>query len=601
MRRGNPVFSLLFLLVGLAFPLQFIHITDTHIGAGRSGENFSTFCQLIKNLPEKPDFIIHTGDVTEFGTEEEFQTYGQIISSLDIPIYHILGNHDVRWNGAGWVIAEKLFPNYKRNYFFTKEGITFIALDSSFPYSQYGIIEPSQLAWLKTTLSQLSHSQPIIFFTHHPILPSSNFLYGREALLELLKPYNVVLFLTGHGHSNRVWQVDGITFLMTQGIMDTNASFRLIRVGDGEMEISTWGLAGQERENERLRIPLRRAGEPAPSRSLPDEAPPPLLKINGAIQADLLAWDNLVFLSSWSGEVIAVDAKARKKVWERRFDSPILTSPAVEGGKLFISFLNGFLKALEIGSGKVIWETKLPQPITGRIVVHKGRLFVPANRSLFALNQKDGKILWQKELGGSLESRPFLSGDLLYIGVWDKCLYAINSENGELVWRIETARSRYFSPATSLPILWKDRLIITQPYDNTTKRGGVLALDKGGNILWQIEGNFGYSTPVVQGENLYIASMEGKLLCVSPKGEIIWSLNLGSPCFNARPLIKGDKLYLVSFNNVLFVVDVKAGKLINKVKLSRGGCCVSTPVIVGENIFIGDMMGRLYAITLSTF
>lgn len=601
MIRRKSTFLLVFLfLLGRAYALQFAHITDTHIGAGGSMKNLSAFCQLISNLPQKPEFIIHTGDITEFGTEEEFQTYLRIISSLNIPIYHTLGNHDVRWNGAGWVMGERLLPNYKRNYCFTKEGITFIALDSSFPFSQYGIIDPSQLEWLKQTLSKLPPNQPIILFCHHPVMPSSNFLYGKEALLELLKPYNVVLFLTGHGHSSRVWQVDGINFLMTQGLVDANTSFRIIKIENGEIEITTWGLDGKERENERLRIPLRRAGEPSPKQAQQNEAIPVLKRLNGAIQADLVGEGGTVVGTSWDGEVFAVDSQRRTEIWEKRFDAPILTSPAIEKGRIFVPFLNGFVRALDLKTGSILWEVKLPQPITGSLLAEKGKLFVPANRSLFALNQADGKIIWQRDLAGTLESRPLLLGNLLYIGSWDKCLYAINGENGDVVWRRETARSRYFSPATCFPLFFDGKLIITQPYDNSTKRGGILALDKDGNGVWQIEGNFGYSTPQIYEGKLYIASMEGKLLCISPEGKIIWSLNLGSPCFNSRPVIKGERLYIVSFNDFLFVVDAKGGKLLKKLRLSPDGCCVSTPVIAGESIFIGDMLGRFYAIPLST-
>lgn len=601
-QRKNTVFVwvIIFLLWGRVFALQFIHITDTHIGTGNGAKNLITFCQLVRNLTPKPDFIIHTGDITEFGTESEFQTYFNIVSSLDIPIYHILGNHDVRWNGAGWIIAKKLLNNYSRNYSFTKEGITFIALDSSFPYSQYGIIDPSQLAWLKETLANLPQNQPIFLFTHHPIMTSGNFLFGRNALLEALKPYNVVLFLTGHGHSNRLWQFDGITFLMTKGLMDADANFRCLKIENGEIEISLWTLDGKEREDQKVKIQLKRAASSSHAITSQNLNYSPILKINGAIQADLLAFENIVITTSWNGEVIAIDSREKKEIWRKMFDSPIVTSSAIYQDKIFIPFLNGTLRALEIKSGKNVWETKLPQPITGRLLVGSGKIFVPANTSLFALSPNEGKILWQRDLNGALESCPLLVDNTLYIATWNKSLFALNAGNGSILWQKETARSRYYSPATCIPTLWMDKLIISQAYDNTTKKGGVLALDKTGNIIWQVEGNFGYSTPSVQGDKLFIASMEGKLFCISSGGKIIWNLNLGSACFNSRPVIRGDKLYIVSFNNVLFVVDIRDGRLVKKLPLGGDGCCLSTPVIVNDNIFIGDMMGNLYSISLSS-
>jgi outer membrane protein assembly factor BamB/predicted phosphodiesterase len=588
-------FFLLLFLLSRAFALQFIHITDTHIGSANGLKNLNSFIQLMQNFPEKPDFILHTGDVTEFGSEEEFRAYSQAISSLNITFYHTLGNHDVRWNGAGWLMGEKYLSNYKRNYTFTKEGIIFIALDSSFPFSQYGLIDPSQLAWLKDTLAKIPYEQPIIIFCHHSIMPSRNFLIGRDALLEILRPYNVVLLLTGHGHSNLSWQVDGINFLMTKGLMDADTCFRFIKIRNDTIEISTFDLKGNEIQNQKLVFPLKRT----PPTSSPAKSNNNFLfqKLSGAIQADLLSYNDLIIACDWAGEVVAFKSKSKEEAWRKKFDSPILTSPILNEGKLFVPFLKGFVRCFDANNGKMLWETQLPQPITGHLTFADGKLFIPASQFLFALNEK-GEIIWQRKLGGNLESRPLIRGKNLFIGAWDKNLYALNVEDGDIIWQKEQARSRYYSPATCLPIIWNNKLILTQPYDATAKKGGLIALDDKGGLIWQVEGNFGYSTPVIEGDRLFIASMEGNLYCISSDGKVLWKANLANPFFNSRPVIKGENIYIVSFNDVLFCVDKKSGKIINKRAMANDSCCLSTPIIVEDNIFIGDMMGNIYSLSL---
>ncbi|MGB9877133.1 MAG: PQQ-binding-like beta-propeller repeat protein [bacterium] len=590
-------FFLFLFFLNQLLALQFIHITDTHIGTASGNKNLAAFVQLMQNFPQRPDFIIHTGDITEFGSEEEFQAYSRLISSLNIPIYHTLGNHDVRWNGAGWLIGERYLANYKRNYVFTKEGILFIALDSSFPFSQYGLIDPTQLKWLRETLSKIPPQQPIIIFSHHPPLPSRNFLIGEEALFEILRPYNVVLFLTGHGHSNLTWQREGINFLMTKGLMDENTNFRLIKIENNEIEISTIDLAGKEKENNKTRFPLRRTFTQI-NENPKNNKFSPIKKLSSSVQADLLSYNDLIFACDWDGEVVAIKGEGQDEIWRIKCDSPIISSPAIDDGKLFVPFLNGYIRCYDCLTGKLLWETNLPQPITGHLLVEKGKVFVPAYRRIFALNER-GEILWQRELDGTLEARPLVRGNILYVGAWDKKLYAINIESGDVIWQRETARSRYFSPATSSPIFWNNLLIITQPYDSSTRRGGLLALDEKGNTIWQIGGNFGYSTPVVKDDKLFIASMEGKLICVSTEGKILWSTNLSSPCFNSRPIIEKNRLYLVSFNDILYSVDINDGKIMNKKVLSTDSCCVSTPTILKEKLFIADMMGNIYAVPLS--
>jgi outer membrane protein assembly factor BamB len=191
-----------------------------------------------------------------------------------------------------------------------------------------------------------------------------------------------------------------------------------------------------------------------------------------------------------------------------------------------------------------------------------------------------------------------IKGKNLFIGAWDKNLYALNVENGEIVLQKELARSRYFSPATCSPIIWNDKLILTQPYDATAKKGGLIALDDKGELIWQVDGNFGYSTPVIEGDRLFIASMDGNLYCISSEGKVIWKANLANPFFNSRPVIEGENIYIVSFNAVLFCVDKKSGKIINKRALARDSCWISTPVIVRDSIFIGDMLGNIYSLPL---
>ncbi|MGC8843336.1 MAG: hypothetical protein ACP5QS_05305, partial [bacterium] len=160
---------------------------------------------------------------------------------------------------------------------------------------------------------------------HHPPLPSRNFLIGEEALFEILRPYNVVLFLTGHGHSNLTWQREGINFLMTKGLMDENTNFRLIKIENNEIEISTIHLAGKE-EDAKIRFPLRRTFTQV------DENPKnnkfsPIKKLSSSVQADLLSYNDLIFACDWDGEVVAIKGEGQDEIWRIKCDSPIISSP----------------------------------------------------------------------------------------------------------------------------------------------------------------------------------------------------------------------------------------------------------------------------------
>ncbi|HZD11805.1 MAG TPA: metallophosphoesterase, partial [Candidatus Binatia bacterium] len=80
----------------------FVHISDTHIGPStryeRHGHN-SYRCarrvvEIINRLPQRPDFVIHTGDVVTDPDAKAYRLAAGVFAQLDVPIYYVVGNHD---------------------------------------------------------------------------------------------------------------------------------------------------------------------------------------------------------------------------------------------------------------------------------------------------------------------------------------------------------------------------------------------------------------------------------------------------------------------------------------------------------------------------
>src|SRR5579871_943901 len=83
---------------------SFITITDTHQTADGSTEPLRALVSEATNAPQRPAFIIHTGDVTESGKQAEYDRFKQAVAPLDragIKFYAVPGHHDVRWSTDG--------------------------------------------------------------------------------------------------------------------------------------------------------------------------------------------------------------------------------------------------------------------------------------------------------------------------------------------------------------------------------------------------------------------------------------------------------------------------------------------------------------------
>jgi 3',5'-cyclic AMP phosphodiesterase CpdA len=49
-------------------------------------------------MPQKPDAVILTGDLTDFGGAREYAHLAELLACLEMPFYLMPGNHDDREN-----------------------------------------------------------------------------------------------------------------------------------------------------------------------------------------------------------------------------------------------------------------------------------------------------------------------------------------------------------------------------------------------------------------------------------------------------------------------------------------------------------------------
>jgi 3',5'-cyclic-AMP phosphodiesterase len=90
-----------------AAAFSFVQISDSHIGFGKDPYNSSvtaTFQEAvagINRLPQRPDFLIHTGDLTHLATPKEFDTVSEILKEVKVgKIFCVPGEHDVIGDGS---------------------------------------------------------------------------------------------------------------------------------------------------------------------------------------------------------------------------------------------------------------------------------------------------------------------------------------------------------------------------------------------------------------------------------------------------------------------------------------------------------------------
>jgi hypothetical protein len=193
--------------------LNFVQISDSHIGFHKPAnpDVSATFRETIRRinaLPQTPDFILHTGDLTHLSDSKEFDDLEQMLKDCKTKqVFYVPGEHDILSdNGAQYLERFGKGTHGSGWYSFDHQGVHVIGLVNVATIKEggLGILGQEQLEWLQKDLASVSKSTPIVVFAHIPlwaIYPQWG--WGTDdasQALEFLKPFGSVTVLNGHIH-----------------------------------------------------------------------------------------------------------------------------------------------------------------------------------------------------------------------------------------------------------------------------------------------------------------------------------------------------------------------------------------------------------------
>ena len=163
---------------GVAADFSFVQISDSHIGFNKPANpdvtaTLQTAINKINAMPRKPDFIIHTGDLSQLSKPSEFDTLDQTLKGVSAKqIYFVPGEHDML-SDNGEQYLERYGKGTKGTgyYSFDHKGVHFVGLVNvaNLKAGGMGSLGHEQLEWFEDDLKGRSHSTPIVLFAHIPL------------------------------------------------------------------------------------------------------------------------------------------------------------------------------------------------------------------------------------------------------------------------------------------------------------------------------------------------------------------------------------------------------------------------------------------------
>ncbi len=162
----------------------------------------------ILRLPQRPDAVIITGDLTDFGRAAEYGHLRELIAPLPMPVYLMPGNHDDRAQ------LRQSFPDHTYlgldefvQYSIPLGALQLIALDTVVAGASEGGLCEKRLAWLAGEL-EVQRDRPVVIAMHHPPfktlighMDDIGLLRGAAELEALVSQYpNIERIICGHLH-----------------------------------------------------------------------------------------------------------------------------------------------------------------------------------------------------------------------------------------------------------------------------------------------------------------------------------------------------------------------------------------------------------------
>jgi eukaryotic-like serine/threonine-protein kinase len=292
----------------------------------------------------------------------------------------------------------------------------------------------------------------------------------------------------------------------------------------------------------------------------------------------------VVFFGSTDGNLYAVDKESGALKWKTPTGSRITSSPAVAEGLVYFGTYSGNFYALDASTGKLKWKFQtggerryaathlhgsqpaaetMPDPfdfyLSSPAVWNGSVFFGSGDGNIYALNAASGTLQWKFKTGDVVHASPAIADGTLFLGSWDSFFYALDAASGKEKWRFKTGED----PDTH----------------NQVGIQSSAAVADGVVYFGCRDSNF-YALDEASGQKKWVFPNHGS-----------WVIS--------SPAVRDGKVYFGTSDSGLFhVLDAKTGSPAFSLKFETWPM-FSSPAIVGNMLYIGSHMGKLFAIDLA--
>jgi outer membrane protein assembly factor BamB len=139
-------------------------------------------------------------------------------------------------------------------------------------------------------------------------------------------------------------------------------------------------------------------------------------ELSGAsVATPTLSEDGMIYVGTFANELLAMDSNSGETKWRTPTQGWVWSDPVLNGDILYFGDLSGTLYAVDRNTGKINWKILPNGPIAGSpLIIGESIYFTTESGNLYAVDFQ-GKILWNKQIGGKIYTSPVEAGDQILI------------------------------------------------------------------------------------------------------------------------------------------------------------------------------------------
>lgn len=312
-----------------------------------------------------------------------------------------------------------------------------------------------------------------------------------------------------------------------------------------------------------------------------------------------------VFTADVKGRVYALDPADGKSIWTAKTETRLISGPSISGAAVFVGTLDAEVLALARSDGAELWRKQLSAEVLSA-PVSDGNVVVARtiDGRVYGLSAVSGEQLWVLDRSvPSLTLRglspPVLFAGAAMLGMDNGRVLAVRVETGQPIWEqvvaVPTGRSELeritdvdgellVSPEGVFAVSFGGELVAVRTengevqwrrsiksYSGITQANGLAVVSDEAGVVWALDAATGaaawkqedlqyrqLSQPVLMGEHLVVADLDGYLHWLSPRdGRIVGRARLDNDRLVGTPVVYDGRLFGLSEDGKLRVLEIK--------------------------------------------